>query len=388
MAQPKSRVPLYLGLGAAAGVGYYLYNAGGSPKVAEKQFESDVSKASAKIKSELPGRGTEIQKDAEKYGSEAGAKVDSLVDKAKADLAKAEGKFDQYRKDASKETLKKIDEVDRKIEEGAAKAKSDIKVAFIVDPIYRSSKVRGSLRAPSLGSFSGQTFNVVSGAFTIPVLSPHSHTNASRNTDDIHAASIWIGIDGYTHRPSMLHAGVDIAATNSLNGNTSISYDTFVELVPGPATYINPSKFDVKGGGTINVEIALSSFDIGSIALSNLATGQKYNVIISAHNNEAVLMGISAEWVVEDFNINGKMAPFLDFGTVEFKNCSVSAGNSSVGLGDADADADVFVLMEMGNRKVEDEMMKILSNITIFDESDVSTDYALVGVKNMTSVMD
>lgn len=39
MAQPKSRVPLALGLTAAGGVGYYLYSAGGSPKVAEKKFE-------------------------------------------------------------------------------------------------------------------------------------------------------------------------------------------------------------------------------------------------------------------------------------------------------------------------------------------------------------
>lgn len=39
MAQTKSRLPLYLGLTAAGGVGYYLYSAGGNPKVAEKQFE-------------------------------------------------------------------------------------------------------------------------------------------------------------------------------------------------------------------------------------------------------------------------------------------------------------------------------------------------------------
>jgi hypothetical protein len=39
MAQPKSQLPLLLGLTAAAGVGYYLYTAGGNPKVAEKQFE-------------------------------------------------------------------------------------------------------------------------------------------------------------------------------------------------------------------------------------------------------------------------------------------------------------------------------------------------------------
>jgi hypothetical protein len=38
--KPKSQLPLYLGLAAAGGVGYYLYTAGGNPKVAEKQFES------------------------------------------------------------------------------------------------------------------------------------------------------------------------------------------------------------------------------------------------------------------------------------------------------------------------------------------------------------
>lgn len=42
MAQPKSRTSLYVGLAAAGGVGYYLYTAGGSPKVAEKKFQSTL----------------------------------------------------------------------------------------------------------------------------------------------------------------------------------------------------------------------------------------------------------------------------------------------------------------------------------------------------------
>lgn len=35
----KSRLPLYAGAVAVSTVGYYLYSAGGSPKVAEKKFE-------------------------------------------------------------------------------------------------------------------------------------------------------------------------------------------------------------------------------------------------------------------------------------------------------------------------------------------------------------
>jgi len=52
------------------------------------------------------------------------------TDKARAELTKAEGKFEQYRKDAGNEAMKKIDEADRKIEEGAAKAKSGISSWF------------------------------------------------------------------------------------------------------------------------------------------------------------------------------------------------------------------------------------------------------------------
>ncbi len=42
MAQRKSNTALYVGLAAAGGVGYYLYTAGGNPKVAEKQFEGTL----------------------------------------------------------------------------------------------------------------------------------------------------------------------------------------------------------------------------------------------------------------------------------------------------------------------------------------------------------
>lgn len=38
----RSRLPLVLGLTAAGGVGYYLYSAGGDPKVAQRQAEGMI----------------------------------------------------------------------------------------------------------------------------------------------------------------------------------------------------------------------------------------------------------------------------------------------------------------------------------------------------------
>ncbi|KAI1416155.1 hypothetical protein F5Y13DRAFT_128287 [Hypoxylon sp. FL1857] len=122
----KSRLPLVLGLTAAGGIGYYLYSAGGDTKVAQKQAEADAHRVSAQFKSELPGRGDQAKKDAEKYGAEAGQKVDNALGKTQAELQKAEA----YAKDAKNAALKKVDEFDKKVEAEASKAKSGISSWF------------------------------------------------------------------------------------------------------------------------------------------------------------------------------------------------------------------------------------------------------------------
>ncbi|RQM05495.1 hypothetical protein DH86_00001541 [Scytalidium sp. 3C] len=122
MAAKKSNTPVLIGLAAAGGVGYYLYKAGGDPKAAEKKFESDLHTASAKVKSELPSRGSNV--------NAAENKVDAAADKAKAGLATAEAKADQYTAEIRKDAREKIDAFDKKVEDGAAKAKSGVSSWF------------------------------------------------------------------------------------------------------------------------------------------------------------------------------------------------------------------------------------------------------------------
>lgn len=47
-----------LGVAAVGGVGYYLYAAGGNPKVAEKKFERELTSITLDVRSEL---NTDIQ---------------------------------------------------------------------------------------------------------------------------------------------------------------------------------------------------------------------------------------------------------------------------------------------------------------------------------------
>jgi len=120
-----------LGLAAAGGVGYYLYQAGGDPKVAQKQAEADAHKASAKLKSEVPGREKEAEKKGELLAAQAGAKIDQVGAKIDQTSYEAQRKLEEAKKEASEfsqkaanEANKAIDKFDKSVTDGASKAKS------------------------------------------------------------------------------------------------------------------------------------------------------------------------------------------------------------------------------------------------------------------------
>ncbi|RDA85809.1 hypothetical protein CP532_5781 [Ophiocordyceps camponoti-leonardi (nom. inval.)] len=127
----RSRMPLLLGTAAIGGIGYYLYNAGGNAKVAEDKFQSDVHRASANIKSQLPTTSSEkTEKDLRRYGSEAGAKIDDALAEADKQASKIKSNAEAYARDIRAEANKTIDKFDTKVEEGAAKAKSGVSSWF------------------------------------------------------------------------------------------------------------------------------------------------------------------------------------------------------------------------------------------------------------------
>lgn len=72
---------------------------------------------------------------------------------------------------------------------------------------------------------SGQTFNAVSGTFTVPTPSAPSGVSA---TDGEYAASAWVGIDGNTYSTAILQTGVDF----TVDTNGDVSYDAWYEWYP------------------------------------------------------------------------------------------------------------------------------------------------------------
>jgi hypothetical protein len=126
----RSKAPVFLGLAAAGGVGYYFYSAGGNPRAAEKKFESDVHKASANVKKNLPGNSTNAERDLAGYGAQAGAKIDNAVAEADKQAGRAKSNIEAYAKDAKAEAIQAADKFDSKVNEGAAKAKSGLSSWF------------------------------------------------------------------------------------------------------------------------------------------------------------------------------------------------------------------------------------------------------------------
>ncbi|CAK7197577.1 hypothetical protein SEUCBS139899_000225 [Sporothrix eucalyptigena] len=133
----RSRTPLVLGLALAGGAGYYLYSAGGSPKVAEKNFENDLKYA----RDRASGKADEVRTDAEKFGAETGAKVDTAIAKAQSEYNRAtanardaardaQANVQKHVEDARTSVNKSIDAFDKKVEDTASKTKSNVSSWF------------------------------------------------------------------------------------------------------------------------------------------------------------------------------------------------------------------------------------------------------------------
>ncbi|KAF2686185.1 hypothetical protein K458DRAFT_416493 [Lentithecium fluviatile CBS 122367] len=119
------------GLAAVGGGAYYLYSAGGDPKLAQKKIEHDAATASAKVRSEIPGRGKEAQKAGEEGLESVRARAQSMADDAKAEAERAKAKLDNFKQGTEKkfeETGKEfnaaVNKFDKEVTQKASESKS------------------------------------------------------------------------------------------------------------------------------------------------------------------------------------------------------------------------------------------------------------------------
>ncbi|EAW12184.1 A4/G1 family peptidase [Aspergillus clavatus NRRL 1] len=165
----------------------------------------------------------------------------------------------------------------------------------------------------------GNGYTSVVGEFTVP--EPSAPDGADSGTQ--YCASAWVGIDGDTCSSAILQTGVDFCIQDG-----SVSFDAWYEWYPDYA--YDFSGIDISVGDTIKLTIDATSKTAGSAIIQNLSTGKTVKHTFTG-GVDGDLCETNAEWIVEDFESNGSLVPFVNFGTVTFTGAKATTGGSSVG---------------------------------------------------------
>lgn len=196
----------------------------------------------------------------------------------------------------------------------------------------------------------GQTFNEVSAVFTVP-----NPSAASGSVGASSAASAWVGIDGDTYQNAILQTGVDF----TVDEWGSVSYDAWYEWYPD---YAYDFDISISAGDVISLSVVASSNSQGTVVIENLTQGQKVTKTLNAPSPSATLAGENAEWIVEDFQQNGQLVPFANFGTVLFNDTVAKTSSQTLGANGA-------TILEMRQNG------QVLTQVTIPSASQIQVEY-------------
>ncbi|EIW78784.1 hypothetical protein CONPUDRAFT_166706 [Coniophora puteana RWD-64-598 SS2] len=153
------------------------------------------------------------------------------------------------------------------------------------------------------------TYTAVTGTFTVPT-----------PTGNDGSASAWVGIDGSSCGNAILQTGVDF---NIASGQ--VSYDAWYEWYP--AASADFSNISINSGDVITVTVTATSTTAGTAVIENTTNGQS---VTQQLTSSSALCEQDAEWIVEDFSVNGGLVAFANFGSVTFTGATATTGSGTV----------------------------------------------------------
>ncbi len=107
---------------------------------------------------------------------------------------------------------------------------------------------------------------------------------------------------------------------------SSVSFSAWYEWYPDYAYDFDG--FDISAGDSIRMTASAVTTASGSVTVENLSTGQTVSHSFSGQSDQ--LCETNAEWIVEDFEENGSLVPFANFGTVTFTDAAVNTADGTV----------------------------------------------------------
>ena len=92
------------------------------------------------------------------------------------------------------------------------------------------------------------------------------------------------------------------------------------------------SGISFSAGDVVTVTVTATSTTAGTAVIENTSTGQTVSQDLTS---SAALCEQNAEWIVEDYEENGALVPFANFGSVTFSDASATTASGAVGPGSA-----------------------------------------------------
>ncbi|KZT03720.1 uncharacterized protein LAESUDRAFT_729021 [Laetiporus sulphureus 93-53] len=185
-------------------------------------------------------------------------------------------------------------------------------VGDVTNDVQYSPNWAGAVYAESEGSFTA-----VTGTFTVPT--PSVPSGSSGGT---YSAAAWVGIDGDTCQNAILQTGVDF----TVDENGDVSYNAWYEWYPEVSYDFSGISFSA--GDVVQLTVTASSTTSGTAYIENLSTEQTVTQDLSS---SYALCEENAEWIVEDYEEDGSLVAFADFGTVTFTNAEATYDGETVG---------------------------------------------------------
>jgi hypothetical protein len=161
----------------------------------------------------------------------------------------------------------------------------------------------------------GTGLTSATGTFNVPT--PQMPAGGSASTS--YCASTWVGIDGYySCQSGLLQAGVDVCIKNNQR-----TYTGWFEWWPRDT--IPASGLTFSPGDSVTVTVTATNLTSGVATITNNTKNK--SVKHTFPTGQPPLCLTSAEWIVEDFEINNKVVPFANFGSVTFTGASATSNN-------------------------------------------------------------
>jgi hypothetical protein len=155
------------------------------------------------------------------------------------------------------------------------------------------------------GSFGGGSYAEVLGQWQLPVVQQAIGTCGGTDV-----SSMWVGIDGANTSKDVLQAGTE-ADVSCSGGVYQPSYYAWFEWYPNYEYEI--TNFPVAPGESVFVVVQATSATTANATFVDLQSNQ-YTVVGFSAPAGTMLVGDSAEWIVERPNVNNVIGQLADYG--------------------------------------------------------------------------